>query len=271
MSNNIRFELKRMADSRLFWLAILLSCSFSGANILQNLYYTLHDINNISVFEKWIGYWNETYGAFAFYWFFPILAAMPYAWTLCDEIHGGYAIQILTRSSKTDYFTGKMVSSFISGGMSIAAPLVMDILLLTMIDVTFYPQPNDLTCNTWAGSFGSLLFYKQPALFVLLWTSVSFLWGGAIALLCCAMGLYIKKKYVLIPSMLLIFLCEAVLSGFFRIKRRGYFVETSWLAITHAGMQNTISERVIFGSIFLIMGTGILLMAIKGMKRYESL
>lgn len=269
MLHSIRIELKRMFISRSFFLALLLSSSLSIANFLQNLYYKIIDVNDFSVFNKWLGASDITFGGLVFYWIFPILASLPYAWTLCDEIHSGYAIQILTRSSKKEYFISKLFSSFISGGIVIAVPLILDILLLMMLDVTYYPQPNDLISSIWSGSFCSILFYKKPILFVVIWTFVEFLWGGAVSLLCCAIGLYIKKKILLIPSMLLIFICEAILSGFIQIKRNGYFVETAWLTLIRSNISNVSSGWVIFGSITLILIIGICLSLIKGIK-YES-
>lgn len=270
MLQSIKFELKRMILSISFRFGIVLSCIFSVANFIQNVYYKLNNINDFSVFEKWLGTSNETFGGLAFYWLFPIIASIPYGWTLCDEIHNGYAMQILSRSSNKRYFISKMIVSFLSGGIVIALPLVLDFFLITALDRAYYPQPNDLTSSIWAGSFCSTLYYKNPILFVFTWTSIEFLWGGAIAALCCALGMYIKKKLILIPTMLLIFICESVLFLFIHIKRNNRIVETSWLNVTHANTLNINSGWFIFGSIFLILIISIILLAIKGVK-YESL
>lgn len=270
MIQSTHCELKRMLSSKTFRLSVLLSCVFAICDIIQNIYYKSINVNDFSVFEKWMGTSNETFGALSFYWFFPILASLPYAWTMCDELHSGYAMQVFIRTSKKDYIISKIVSSFMSGGIVISCALILDILLLTMIDRTYFPQPNDLISSIWSGSFCSALYYTHPVVFVAVWTCIEFLWGGVIAVLCCSLGFFMKNKVVLLSSMMLIYVSEAILSEFLTIKRNGYYIETSWLMLTHADTFKLNPGFVIFGSIGFILFVGIILSFIKGV-RYEAL
>ncbi len=270
MIKNIRFECSRVLSSRMFRISLCLSCAFAAADVIQNLYYRIINMNQYSVFEKWMGSQAETFGAVAFYWVFPLLASLPYAWSLCDELHGGYAAQVMVRTGKKEYFAGKLISSFLSGGTVIACPLILDLLLLMMLNRTFYPTPNDLISCVMPGSFCSVLYYTHPVLFVLLWTCVEFLWGGTFALLCCALGFYIKKTVILLPSMLLIYVAESILSEFIIVKRNWYNIEFAWQSLTRADTMALNPGWVIFGSIGLILLVSFILTLIKGAK-YEVL
>lgn len=140
MRHSIHCELKRMFFSKTFKVSVLVVCAFVLTDIVQNTYWAIIDMNDCSVFHKWIGSLNDTFGSVAFNWVFPILASLPYAWTMGEELNSGYAHQVLIRTSKKDYFISKLVTSFISGGLVIVIALILHIMLLTMICRTYLPN-----------------------------------------------------------------------------------------------------------------------------------
>ncbi len=259
-----------MLSSRYFLFSLLLSFAFAIANFIQNVYYYLNNMNRFSVFEKWMGATTETFGALSFYYVFPILASLPFAWTLCDELHSGYALQVFTRTGKKEYFMGKLVSSFLSGGIVISSTLTLDILLLTALSPTYRPTPNDMISGIISGNFCSELYYTHPVIFTVIWICVEFLWGGVIAVLCSSLGLFIKRKGLLLPSMMLIWIGESVLASFIDLKRNEYSIEFRWMYLTQADPLTINPAWAIFGSIGLILLVGCLISWIKG-ARYEAL
>lgn len=271
MKRSILMETKRMFSSIGFKLSVFLAALIVLGQFLQNLYYKINGINELSIFVKWIGTDNNsTFAEIIFVWLFPILSLLPYAWTMCEELHNGYAAQAMIRNGKKNYFAGKIAASFLSGGIVVSLVLMLDFIILTMMDSTYYPTPNDLVCGIWPGHFCSILFYKRPFVYILLWTVINFLWGASIAVLGCAVGFFVKDKIKLLPFIWLIWVMETLLSEFLPIRRNGMAVETSWLKLLYANTNGLNPAWVIFGSIGIIFLVSLVIIFWKGV-RYEAL
>ena len=264
LKQSILMEIRRMFSSKEFKVAVFMASIIAFGQFFQNFYYMIHGINNVSIFEKWIGVRNENFAAVVFFWLFPILAVFPYGGTMCEELHNGYAAQVMIRNGKKNYFLGKMLASFISGGIVTAGVLVLDFVILTIMFPACYPRPNDLFCGIWPGHFFSLLFYEHPFLYVILWTGVVFLWGGAIAVLGCALGFFVKNTVVLLPTVWLLCVGETILSEFMPLKQNGMNIEIGWLKLLYADTLSLNPAWVVFGSIAVILMVAVTIVVMKG-------
>lgn len=264
LKQSILMEIRRMFSSKEFKIAVFMAGIIVFGQFCQNFYYMIHGINNVSIFEKWIGVREENFASVVFFWLFPILAVFPYGWTMCEELHNGYAAQVMIRNGKKNYFIGKMLASFISGGIVTAGVLMLDFVILTMMFPTCYPRTNDLFCGIWPGHFCSILFYEHPFLYVFLWTGVVFLWGGAIAVLGCALGFLVKNTVVLLPTVWLLCVGETILSEFMPLKQNGMNIETGWLKLLYADTPSLNPAWVIFGSIAVILMVAVTIFVMKG-------
>lgn len=232
-------------------------------DLARNLLLYLHGVDEyVPFFEKWVGLSPENIGSFIFYWLLPIGVAVPFAWTMRDEMNSGYTSQILTRVKKESYFITKLLVSFISGVIIGAGSLLGSMWLHSFFLRAIYPQPNDMRTSIFPKSFLSTLYYDNPYLYVLIWTMIAALWCGAIAGLCYTLSLFIRKKPLVIISAQIIFIIQNISQS----NNHGADY-TPWLYFVCAtGISDT---TVIFKTIAVLLIIEILVTVIMG-KRYEN-
>ncbi len=141
-----------------------------------------------SLFVWWIGCNGLTFGSTCFFQVWPVLAAMPFSWSLSQEAKSGALYQYATRGSRKNYFYAKFLAVFISGGLAVALPLLADLLLNALIcpdiSLLFYNAMTSIE-NSY---FLSALFYTHPWAYCLCWCFIDFLWGGSAAVLSILSG-----------------------------------------------------------------------------------
>ncbi len=123
-----------------------------------------------------------------FYALLPLIAVMPYGWSLCQEKKAGYLRNVFVRVSRVRYLSNKVVAACVSGGLAVILPLILNAILCACFIPAYTPDVSTVF-NTGIYEFvmGSELYYKNPILFVFLYLSVSFLfsafWAGFVVLL----------------------------------------------------------------------------------------
>lgn len=182
---------------------------------------------------------------FAFIW--PVMAAMPYGWSYCQERKNGLFNQIASRCGAKKYYLSKYVAVFVSGGLAISMTVLLDLLVNAMI--LPYSELSPVLGVSAIISTGFLpeLFYSCAWLHGLIWCGVTFLLGGAAACLCFLVGNWIRLQVVviLVPFALLSVFNE--LYDFICIQVTGIkTVELSPLSLIRAAPATPASEWVIF-------------------------
>lgn len=142
-----------------------------------------------SLFLYWMPFTGYTYGSFAFYEIWPILATLPFAWSYSQECRSGSMIQALTRSSRKAGFRAKYLAVFMSGGTVAALPLLISLL----VEATFSPAiPLNYSMMQVVGlsnaNFLAWLYYSHPWAYCFSWCGVQYLFGGAAAVLSFVFG-----------------------------------------------------------------------------------
>lgn len=266
MKKRIKVELLKMIKTRSFWVAFGFVMLFPIGDFAQQM----RDHFSCSVFEKWMAMPYDTYASRIFLLLYPVLASMPYAWSMAEELRTGYAVQLLTREKRSHYFCGKLVASFISGGSVISLALLLNLYLLVMSQRTFLPASYDLTSGFIPGSFLSIIHYTHPFIFSIIWLMVSFLWGGAFGMLCCAIGFFVKRKYLLVPLMLIIYIGQAIAVVRIPIYRWFYRIHLEWYQLTAADTPGLNPEWTVLGNVIFIILIAMIIVYFKG-RKYEAL
>ena len=269
MKKRIKVELQKMFHTRGFWFGIIIALLFSVADFTQQAYdFSAYHYGN-SVFEKWMAMPYDTYASSIFYLIYPVLASLPYAWSMAEELRTGYVAQVFVREKRSHYFTGKFIAAFLSGGIAIDSALALNLYLLTLLQKTTYSVPYYMTSGFIPGSFCSTLYYEKPVAFALIWLCVSFLWGGAFAVLCCSLGFFLRRKLYLVPAMLVIYILQSLVAEMLPIYRWFYRIHMGWFDLTRADTMGLNPEWAVIGNIALIVLLSIMIMYIKG-KKYEA-
>lgn len=219
----LAMELRKAFSGRWFWLAFSVACAIALLDAASTSYYELttgsigieyadtkyYPFSVDSCFVNWISMDAGQPMANLFYLLLPLLASLPYAWSLRKEIDGGYLQNVLTRAKSKDYFASKYAAIFVSSGAAVAMPLVLNFLVCACVFPMRVPDVFDMTvaCMPPDGLF-SAVFYNNPMLHVVLVILISFvfagLWGTAIA----SFSLVVKNRlaYTLLPFLFLFLL-----------------------------------------------------------------
>lgn len=103
----------------------------------------------------------------AFFFLCPLLAIMPYAWSLRSEIVSGHIGQLYTRCPRCSYFMAKTLATFCTGFLIISIPLLINFLALSCLLPSYTPEAFDnLYLGINPGDAFARLFYSRPFLYV---------------------------------------------------------------------------------------------------------
>lgn len=199
MRLSIKNELHKAFHNKWFFLSfgIGIFLSLSSLGVTASFYYERLEkiileqfgVNNVmiearSVYNNWIGGEGMSLFSSLFFLLLPILAALPFSWSFDYEKRYGYTNNLLIRETRGNYVLAKYISTFISGGVAIALPLIFSFLCTAAV----FSAPNpDITFLNYYGIFRNNmfcgLFYTHPILFEALYIFLIFLFSGIIATL----------------------------------------------------------------------------------------
>lgn len=200
-----KLELKKAFHSNGFKIAVLLGCVLM---ILQSVwiyaylegFYSVILLNdaNPSFLQAWMG--TEPFSVYSnlyYYILFPLLAALPYAGSGLREQQLGYDKQMIIRVGKWRYASSKYGASFMAGGVVVTIPPLLS-LMLAMSRLPMIPEPKSMGQGAvGALSLWSLIYYKNPLLYVLLYIGLDFLVGGILSNIALSFTYWMNSRFVL--------------------------------------------------------------------------
>lgn len=202
----INVELRKAIKTKYFISAILIGVLISIIGLVYNVnlvrenvvYEGMNPCHEAStLFNHWIGGEGFSLGSSLYFFVYPILIAIPYGWSFCSEKTSGYMRQMIVRTGKGKYILAKYVATFISGGLVMVLPLIINFMLTALFIPALRPVP---TYDTMYGVFGismlSKLYYTHPFMYVGLYLLVDFAFCGALACLTMLSAQFIKYKWI---------------------------------------------------------------------------
>jgi len=267
MRSMLRSELWKATHNYYFYISIAIGMLLSLCDVVQNwleVNYLTNltietlgsgigsgDHSGFSLFVMWIAVNGITFGSRAFYFVFPILAALPYGWSLYSEIKSGAMYQYSTRAGKKQFYISKYVACFLSGGLAVAIPILFNLLTNALICPYALPNVTNSVSPIRNGCFLSELYYTAPWMHALIWCFVDFVWGGVAACLCFLLGKKSRFQVVVIVFPFLVFYIWDVLYNFFS-SQLGYYVALSPMELTQAATLNPNPEWAVLLVIFIV-------------------
>ena len=229
MTATLRTELRKALTNKMLYIAIMFGIVICGMDVFDNalkiqefdqrisdaLAYggtgrTSH--TGYSLFYLWMGMTPMTQGSNWFCLIWPVLAAMAYGWSYADERRSGLFNQIASRGNPRRYYIAKYAAVFISGGLAVAIPVLLNLLVNALVCPFDYISPSfGLVQNI---NFMSALFYQNPWGYGLLWCGMTFLCGGIAACLCFIAGTKLRYGFmtILVPYGIYLLLDSLILS-----------------------------------------------------------
>lgn len=268
----LRLELKKALAGKWFIVSVLVGCAIATASALMNiridstsatigidnLATKYFDFSYSSCYKYWLAVDYVQPFSYLFFWLWPLLSAMPFAWSYCAERKSGYAAQLITRAGKTSYLASKAIASFVSGALAITIPLMLNFAILACMIPARTPDVSSVQFfGIYEESPFSELFYNNPAAYCFVYLAISFFFGGTWALFSFSLSLVVRNRIALIigPYIALLlqkYLCDDMLTG---IK-----IELSPFALVRGtGFFRYTNEAVIAIEITALLAVGILL------------
>lgn len=254
----LKFEWNRMIHSASFRLSMLIACMLSLISSVQQFSYYCQGIDHISVFYRWIGQSNYTFGSYYLYQLMPLLAAFAYSHTLCSDRTRGYVYQAMTRSNRKAYFLAKYLISFAGGGLVFSCSVLFNFLVLSCFMPAIIPDPADMSSLINPFQFASTLFYTKPYFFMVLWLLVTFLWGGTAAVIGLTAGTFTNNVGLTIVFPILLFISESVIGTYIMYKNiffMGYYsLQLIWTALLCSATGGAAPTSYILITIAVLLG-----------------
>lgn len=220
----LKCELKRAFSSKLFWVALLIGIAIAAVSAGQNLadYYEglkmeatraeymgdnpYNPMNPMTtVYNYWIGGDYEGPMTPLFYLLMPLLVCLPFSWSYLTDRKSGYINQSMVHiRKKSDYFFAKYIAIFLSGGVVVAVPLILNILTIACFIPAYHP---DIFYDMYYSmSFHDMrwLFYTNPVVYEIYIILQAFIFAGLFAVTGYVFSFFIRNRFAVI---LLPFLC----------------------------------------------------------------
>ncbi len=185
-----------------------------------------------SLYNSWIGGEMNSLGSVLFFYLFPMLAVLPYGWSYFQEKGCHYAEQLQIRCGRKLYYRMKYFVTFLTGGVVILFPLLINLFLTAMFVPARKPDVMyDMYFGVFFNDFLSDIFYVHPLLFVGIYLLIDFIYGGLFACMGLWFSSFVKKK---IAVLVFPFLTCLVLHYATALLNYKVYVQISPLCFLHA-------------------------------------
>ena len=172
------------------------------------------ELPGITLFTNWIGADHISPAASLFYLLLPLIASLGYGWSYCSEVKSGYIKNVVTRTSKKNYFLSKYIAVFLSGGTVVAVPILLNTAVVSLFVPAIKPDVfYDVYYAEHPWSTLTPLFYAHPVIYMLLKIIATFIFAGLISELCICVSFLSKNKFVTVFFPLFLFLFINYLSN----------------------------------------------------------
>lgn len=204
-------------------------------------------------FNLWIGNSNSIFSIILFY-IAPFFAALPYSWSYCRD--------------KKKYVS-KLVGVFVSSGMMIAVPLILNFLGVSCFIPSIEPDSvYSFYYGIFSNNFIGVMFYKAPYLYILFYIIINFIIYGLLGCVGMSFSTVFESRYMAVFFPIMIIVIIEVLKV---LLSRLIHVEVSLLSYMYPANSFNDSGAVLLLEVVLLLLTVIVFSKI-GVKnsKYES-
>lgn len=207
----LKIEFVRIFRSKQFLCALLIGCTIT---VIQFLSFALPCIEYLDSFdkdasffvlphtwlEKWIGGELVSAWSYLYYLVIPIIAVLPNSMSLFSDRKSGYYIQIESRNKKRLYYFAKYISTFISSGIAVIIPLILNLLLSAAVLPSIASDPSTGTAMIGTYSMWSEFYYAHPFIYTFIYLFIDFLFSGLFGIFGLAIGRYSENNFLTFMS-----------------------------------------------------------------------
>lgn len=211
----------------------------------------------LSAFGQWFGGENVTVYSTLFYFIAPILAAFPSAGSYKADLKSGYIKNVLTRIERKKYLRAKYFVAFLSGGMIVVFPLVLDFALTSMVLPALIPQSGTGLFPIFSSSLLGDLYYVHPYAYLAIYLGINFLYFGMLATLALLAAHFCDNLFsaLLMPFLVYLFVYAATqLTGLHQLCPFGFLRPAQPIAGDAAVIAAEVLLMIAAGAVYYVIG-----------------
>lgn len=200
----IGIEIKRILMEKRFHVTILLLVSTAIIMTFPNFLPEKIDYINSTSTQKILTFndiivWKSSLGTRMMTAFLPLFPVIIYGHSLVDDIESGYANQIIKNIGYKKYYTSKLISSIISGGLCLFLTSILLYCLLRIIYFTGIDMENlDKALNLkYEFKLIKTITFSSKLLYVLFISSILFILGTIYASMGFLVSLFTNNKMLI--------------------------------------------------------------------------
>lgn len=220
MKKSISVELKKSLNNKLTILVLIFSLFIVIYQVAMNAivfsdYYNFYKngmeegnpmFSSESLFCRWLGADVTSFETGVFFFLLPLLVALPYGWSLVDEMKSTYTKNVLIRVKRREYFISKYIAQFVTGAVVIMIPLSISIILTSMF-LPAIPMESIYPYGTMGQEcMWSDIYYTHPYLYMIMYVILDGIFAGLISTMCTAIAMYFKSKITVVIAPFIIML-----------------------------------------------------------------
>ncbi|SER02633.1 hypothetical protein SAMN04487884_101170 [Butyrivibrio fibrisolvens] len=192
MKNILRAEINRALN-----IKVVICILFVGCCIIFDSYNDFIMLAKSGTGYVHYFFWNSALGGMCRTYLIPIIAVIPYATSLAEDINDQMIMLAVTRSGNKKYCISKYLVGFITGGIVVAIGTAMLFLGLSLI----FPVASEGYYDIDIGdSFHDWIARYDPAKYFILQTVFGFCRGAIWAGMAMLVSLYTSDIFVIIAS-----------------------------------------------------------------------
>ena len=226
MKEQIKIEYERAIRSKTLWVALIIGLIISIAQFIVEVIPEAKDPLQFfqgtfqcypkSVFNYWLGGSFADAYATTFLTILPVLATLAHGITYYMDIKSGYIKNIYTRTTKKNYLVAKYTVTFISGGIVVIIPWLVNLLLSACVLPSLVPVGN----GTFALSGSRMLdkvYYTHPYIYIMIFIVIYFLYAGVFSTVALAAVYAIENVFLLTLVPFIVYYGFSVISPYVKV------------------------------------------------------
>lgn len=230
MREQIKIEYERVIHSKTMWVALFIGLTISIAQFIAEVIPAAKDPLEYfkgtfqcypwSVFNNWMGGRFADVYSTVFLTVLPVLATLAHGITYYMDIKSGYIKNIYTRTTKKNYLAAKYIVTFISGGIVVIIPWLVNLLLTACVLPSLVPVGNGMFSIN-GGRMLDGVYYTHTYLYIMIYLGIYFLYAGVFSTVALAGAYIIENIFLLTLLPFIVYYGIAILSP--------YLKHISWL------------------------------------------
>lgn len=181
--------------SRAFWnrgvaISLIIGCIISMMQVIRHQipwHYNIdigREYEKIKIcafptaFECWMVGGDYGMESFIFFIVYPILAGLPFGVSYFGDRETGFLRQIYMRVSRKEYLTAKYITTFITGGVIVIVPVVLNIMYGLVLFPNHLPQMVLSNGRLYAYNLFYEVYFTNAMAYALIFLCIDFVFGG---------------------------------------------------------------------------------------------